>query len=123
MWGPLYRAMSLDPKRRNFSNARYILSMLTPRGPVSTDGMVEFDCRYFDRGTRRCTAYDRRPKMCRDFPNTGVCQFCGARFESNANRRAADDDLSASERGRRQVLQWLMHDAHGSTAGKTRPRR
>ncbi len=27
-----------------------------------------FQCSYFDTATRRCTSYDSRPGMCRDYP-------------------------------------------------------
>jgi Fe-S-cluster containining protein len=27
-----------------------------------------FRCRHFDRETRRCTDYENRPAMCRDYP-------------------------------------------------------
>lgn len=32
---------------------------------------VEFDCDYFDRASRACTAYDDRPDMCRRYPFYG----------------------------------------------------
>src|SRR5437870_3697211 len=57
-----YRQMSLDP--RGIRNARYVLNMLRARGAIPTHGTAEFDCKYFDRSTRRCIAYDRRPEMC-----------------------------------------------------------
>ena len=77
-----YRAVSARPSISQ--NGRYILKMLTPRGRLPKEGMAEFDCRYFDRETRRCIAYDRRPQMCRDFPELGLCGLCGARFEKQS---------------------------------------
>lgn len=40
-------------------------------GSVRLDAGVEFDCGYFDKATRQCTAYDDRPAMCRDYPFYG----------------------------------------------------
>jgi Fe-S-cluster containining protein len=110
MWGGQYRAMSLNPKGR--ANARYILNMLTARGPVPSHGVGEFDCRYFNAETRRCTAYDRRPKMCRDFPVNGECHFCGGRFPTKDPKRppTADAGRSANERGREEIVRALMDE-------------
>jgi Fe-S-cluster containining protein len=80
-----YWAMSRDP--RLYKNARYIMNMLIPPGPgpVPRHGKVAFACRHFDRETRRCAAYDRRPAMCREFPETGICGHCGGRFATGAH--------------------------------------
>lgn len=37
-----------------------------------------FTCKHWDGATRLCTIYERRPQMCRDYPEPGkVCRFCG----------------------------------------------
>ncbi len=86
-----YWDMSRNPKI--YKNARYIMNMLIPPGPgpVPKHGEVDFACRYFDKETRRCVAYDRRPAMCREFPETGICGHCGGRF-ATAHPVAPDQD-------------------------------
>jgi Fe-S-cluster containining protein len=106
-----YRSMSLNPK--GWANARYILNMLTARGRVPSRGRAEFDCRYFDRETRRCTAYDRRPQMCRDFPEDGTCHFCGGTFPAKTVTTRAGARPSASERGRAKIVRALMGQPQG----------
>lgn len=32
-------------------------------------------CRFLDRETRRCTVYEARPQICRDFPGTRRCGY------------------------------------------------
>src|SRR6476620_7842876 len=79
MYQSQYEDMSRNPK--SHPNGRYVLNMLSGRRPSSrAPGMLEFDCKYFDRETRRCTAYDRRPKMCRTYPDEGECYLCGAKM-------------------------------------------
>ena len=73
-----YRAIASSPG--NYHNGRYIIAMLQARGRIPRTGTVKFDCKYFDHQERRCTAYARRPKMCRTFPDTGLCLYCGGEF-------------------------------------------
>lgn len=40
-----------------------------------------YTCRHFDKTTRSCTAYERRPTMCRKFPNDGPCNYPGCEFQ------------------------------------------
>jgi Fe-S-cluster containining protein len=81
-----YWDMSRNPKL--YKNSRYIMNMLIPpQRPVPQHGDVDFACRYFDRETRRCIAYDRRPAMCREFPETGICGHCGGQFATTGTRR------------------------------------
>jgi Fe-S-cluster containining protein len=84
--------MSRNP--RLYKNARYIMNMLIPPGPgpVPRHGDVDFACRYFDLETRRCVAYDRRPAMCREFPETGICGHCGGKFATGTHVEAQDYD-------------------------------
>lgn len=38
-------------------------------------GRPWFKCRHWDEGTRLCRIYERRPKMCRDYPHgEGKCE-------------------------------------------------
>ena len=94
--GEDYWDMSRDPGAHH--NARYILNMLIPPGPgpVPRHGRVEFACRHFDQETRRCGAYDRRPLMCRDFPESGVCVFCGGRFATGKHPQGPGDEGSTA---------------------------
>ena len=117
-----YREMSLDP--RHIRNARYVLNMLTARGPLPDHGTAEFDCKYFDRGTRRCTAYDRRPEMCRTFPDGPVCHMCGGRFATGEHpEAAAQPSMSAAERARLAATRALIAGERGGSSKRDRKRR
>ena len=87
-----YWDMSRNP--RLYKNARYIMNMLIPPGPgpVPRHGDVDFACRYFDKESRRCVAYDRRPAMCREFPETGICGHCGGKFATGTHQDVPDVD-------------------------------
>lgn len=45
------------------------------------DETPTYTCKHFDDATGRCTAYDRRPKMCSEYPSYGEpgrsCTHCG----------------------------------------------
>jgi Fe-S-cluster containining protein len=97
-----YRAMSRDPT--SFRNGRYIVNMLTLSGPMPDHGTVGFDCKYFDRATRRCVAYDRRPEMCRTFPDTGLCDYCGGRFTPADGTTASPPTPAAPEMTRAEQV-------------------
>jgi Fe-S-cluster containining protein len=43
------------------------------------DEMIDYTCRRLDRSTGLCTIYERRPKMCREFPYERACGHCGFR--------------------------------------------
>jgi Fe-S-cluster containining protein len=104
-----YWDMSTEPRR--YKNARYIMKMLIPPGPgpVPRHGEVDFACRYFDKETRRCIAYDRRPAMCREFPETGTCGHCGGRFAPGTHVKASDADvLTGVEAARLAAMQTLV---------------
>jgi Fe-S-cluster containining protein len=45
---------------------RFIAEHMTEIG--NTGGVVSFECSFFDKGTRQCTAYDKRPPMCSGYP-------------------------------------------------------
>ena len=103
-----YWDMSRNPKI--YKNARYIMNMLTPRAPIPRHGWAEFTCKYFDLDTRRCTAYDRRPQMCRDFPEEGECGYCGGRFTMGTHPQPQPDEPvpDPHEAARMRVLRTLI---------------
>ena len=39
------------------------------------DDIFPTTCQFLDQETRRCTVYEDRPKMCRDFPATHRCGY------------------------------------------------
>lgn len=45
-------------------------------------------CRFFDLEARRCTIYEARPKVCRDYPNEPRCGY----YDFLMFERAAQDD-------------------------------
>lgn len=76
---PADRAFVIDaltPVRRRdgLRRASYLSAGVTVMGrPGSPESTVLawsffYDCRHFDPETRRCTNYDNRPPLCRDFP-------------------------------------------------------
>jgi Fe-S-cluster containining protein len=101
-----YRAMSRAPD--SFRNGRYILNMLSSRGPMPGHGAGEFDCRYFDRETRLCTAYDRRPEMCRTYPDEGLCGYCGGRFNEGHPQSSVADGVPRTDGARLSALRALI---------------
>ena len=44
-------------------------------------------CKHYDRETRSCGIYDRRPGMCRRFPNTTACGFVGCNHPPVTKKR------------------------------------
>jgi Fe-S-cluster containining protein len=123
--GEDYWDMSRNPEAHH--NARYILNMLVAQGPVPRHGRVEFACRHFDQGTRLCGAYDRRPLMCREFPESGVCVFCGGRFATDKQPQGpADEGPTAVESAKRAAMRSLiaeeMRSQHTGTS-RSKPRK
>ncbi len=39
------------------------------------DSLFQTVCRFLDRETRRCTIYEHRPAVCREFPGTRRCAY------------------------------------------------
>ncbi len=63
------------------------------RGKLQRDGdrlvsAFYFRCRHFDRETRRCTDYENRPAMCRDYPHYGGQVPLGASLPPTCSFRA-----------------------------------
>jgi Fe-S-cluster containining protein len=52
-----------------------------------------FTCRHWDEQTRLCTVYDKRPKMCRDYPYSGrQCERgCGYSLPQKDEDRIAQE--------------------------------
>jgi Fe-S-cluster containining protein len=118
-----YWDMSRNPKL--YKNARYIMNMLIPpTRPVPQHGDVDFSCRYFDRETRRCIAYDRRPAMCREFPETGICGHCGGRFTTGDRREEQVLDLEqVREHARLDLMKSLISMDSADANKRSRSRR
>lgn len=60
------------PRREGIARARYLTQGGVTFGMIAGE-LVEvwsqfYSCDRFDPETRRCTAYDERPPMCRDYP-------------------------------------------------------
>jgi Fe-S-cluster containining protein len=84
----------LDRVRRRVVDGEFIADMLVPLtdkqakeradkfgiGAIHPPGKGRafFTCKHWDEDTRLCTAYDKRPSMCRDYPYGKVCDHgCG----------------------------------------------
>lgn len=49
------------------------------------DHVYKSVCRFLDRETRRCTVYEARPEICRDYPGSSRCGYYDfLSFERNA---------------------------------------
>jgi Fe-S-cluster containining protein len=58
------------------------------------DHVYETICRFFDRRERRCTVYEARPDVCRQYPNGSKCGYYDfIRFE---RRHQGDPDFIPS---------------------------
>jgi Fe-S-cluster containining protein len=57
-------------------------------------------CRFLDRETRRCTVYEHRPSICREYPATRRCGY----YEFLKFERRAQDDKDA-------VITAWVHEA------------
>lgn len=57
----------------------YIAEMVI-RIDEDDEASPRYGCRHFDEKAGRCSAYEQRPAMCRDYPNYGgdfACLYCG----------------------------------------------
>jgi hypothetical protein len=81
------------PRLSSVQDGAAILAMLRPVGPdeaaqIASDeglspvpeGSPMYACRWWDRDTRRCVNYDRRPVMCAAYPYDYPCVHCGGRI-------------------------------------------
>jgi len=64
-------ACASDPE-----HAEQIRWMLIRR-PLYTDGSPRYTCRFWNKGTKRCMAYELRPNFCREYPSEDPCKLCG----------------------------------------------
>lgn len=53
-------------------------------------------CMFLDRKTRRCTVYEHRPEICRDFPGTKRCHYFD--FLRHERKSQEDDELVVKAR-------------------------
>jgi Fe-S-cluster containining protein len=56
-----------------------------------SDEIFQTACRFLDRKTRRCTVYEDRPSVCREFPGTRRCGYYD--FLTFERRAQEDPDL------------------------------
>ena len=62
---------------RNYAqDGLQILGMLK-----DTDDPVVFECKNFDTETRKCTDYENRPRMCREYPYGNKCNKEGCEYK------------------------------------------
>lgn len=70
--------LSLEEAGRKFT--RWYVDDDTPSGTERIlkhrkDAIYGSICRFFDTRARRCTAYEGRPQVCRDYPNGAKCGY------------------------------------------------
>lgn len=71
---------------------------------IAEAGLNFYTCAHWDEETRRCTNYENRPVMCRDYPYAQNCVHCGwelpqadkAQYEIN-KYGSADDTVDSCE--------------------------
>lgn len=49
-----------------------------------------YTCKHFDAEAGNCRIYDRRPRMCRAFPNDGVCKYTGCTTACTPEHRRSE---------------------------------
>jgi Fe-S-cluster containining protein len=82
----LRRSDATDATKSVVRNARMIEAMVIPLGPHPVNGEPSFTCRYWaGPPTKLCTVYERRPMMCRTYPDDGKCEF-GCAFTGASSR-------------------------------------
>lgn len=59
---------------------KQIADMLIVTDYYNQEDVPRFTCRYWDPHSRLCTNYEKRPRMCSDYPYRVECPHCGARF-------------------------------------------
>lgn len=73
---------------REHRDAAVIADMVSYLRPSEEDNHEEYTCKHFKDG--RCSIYETRPKMCRDFPYSGICGICGLIGPNVKNPKTAD---------------------------------
>ncbi|MCJ7521743.1 MAG: YkgJ family cysteine cluster protein [Dehalococcoidia bacterium] len=70
----------------NYTDIRYVLDMIIPLGdhtyhPATKetwmDKLHHYTCRHYDRDTGNCKSYEKRPSLCREYPNGRLCEYQG----------------------------------------------
>lgn len=70
------QALALLCGQADLKDADMVADMLVPLR--DGDAVLHFTCRHWDPASRLCTVYDRRPRMCRDYPHARMCDHgCG----------------------------------------------
>jgi Fe-S-cluster containining protein len=83
-----YATWLIDPARAtSIPDVAFIADMLIPLGTFR--GQELFTCKHLSK-EGNCTAYEKRPKMCRDFPGPNPCAYrnCASHGPQGALRRA-----------------------------------
>lgn len=61
-------------------------------GQAST-GAHLYTCAHFDQASRNCTIYERRPRMCSDFPYGRTCTFSDCEWDEVRGRIAKSREV------------------------------
>ena len=70
--------ISLSPRKARKRATEFGLDW--PKLKIGDDNADQvYTCRHWDEGSRRCSAYETRPRLCRDYPYEGECRHCGFR--------------------------------------------
>lgn len=65
-----------------------IVEMIIQLKPAEGEDRPMYTCRHLDRTSGLCTIYDRRPRMCSDYPGYergGSCSHCGFTQQPDAS--------------------------------------
>ena len=74
--------LTFEEARKKFTREAHGYKRVMKRKKDNIYGKI---CRFFDTDKRRCTSYDSRPKVCREFPGEGRCGYYDfLKFERNA---------------------------------------
>lgn len=96
----------------------YILDMLVTLGPqvarerwheVTGEDLPQrlarpqneqlYTCRHWNAETGLCAAYEDRPNLCRDYPYTSACEYCGGEPPQSVIERRTPSPWQAVKRG------------------------
>lgn len=81
-----YHGLTFDQARARFTKQAHRAKYAMRRKADPHFGKI---CRFFDTEKRRCTIYEARPAVCREYPGAGRCGYYDfLMFE----RRAQEDD-------------------------------
>lgn len=73
--------------------------------PTDTGAMITMDhtwyytCVHFDDRTGNCGIYDRRPRMCRDYPYGTTCQYNGCTMDPRCTVESVDGERCTKRAG------------------------